>query len=544
MLEDASAAEFGGGATNTPYSTSSAMLRACACWALGELSRAEGLPEEATHAALLRAMTDPRLAEAPAARSAAASAIAAALRRRAGRRIGRRFSPRRRAAAGPGPTRFLRRTARATPRATPAATRTRTRRGSARRGSSPSPPRRRREVRRPGGGGAAVRRARRRGVEPHARAARAAPPLVETALEALVAVLDAAGEAADERRGDVVGSDAADLPPDPSLVALVPHACASLRRAWLPAAWGLDAWASPRGAACAGDSHMLEDGLGVQGGFGDEDDDAGAAGPPAACCMGDASRILAFALLNCPDALSGNQVSLGALVAAHAALLGEWDAWEEEEEEAAFFCVAEASRAVKRGALIVQDPALLAPLIDAHASFCASAMENAAALGAARARARRRDARPRRERRRRRLASPSRGEDRLRRRARTPRIPRRRRRRRRAAPRATARVRRRRRVARATSARGGSLGLTPNAVLGWARAAAGRSRRTPRGQRVPGRDERVGGEASRRRRARRPRRRRRGPRGEGRRRGVRAEGRRRAEGSARERDERRGGGGR
>ena len=78
------------------------------------------------------------------------------------------------------------------------------------------------------------------------------PPLVETALEALVAVLDAAGEAADERRGDVVGSDAADLPPDPSLVALVPHACASLRRAWLPAAWGLDAWASPRGAACAG----------------------------------------------------------------------------------------------------------------------------------------------------------------------------------------------------------------------------------------------------------------------------------------------------
>ena len=79
VLEDASAAEFGGGATNTPYATSSAMLRACACWALGELSRAEGLPEEATHAALLRAMTDPRLAEAPAARSAAASAIAAAL---------------------------------------------------------------------------------------------------------------------------------------------------------------------------------------------------------------------------------------------------------------------------------------------------------------------------------------------------------------------------------------------------------------------------------------------------------------------------------
>ena len=52
-------------------------------------------------------------------------------------------------------------------------------------------------------------------------------------------------------------------------------------------------------------------------------------------------------------------------------------------------------------------------------------------------------------------------------------------------------VRRRRRVGASDGARGGSLGLTPNAVLGVARRREGARGGRRRGQRVPGRDERM-----------------------------------------------------
>ena len=61
-------------------STLAVMIRANACWALGELAATEALPETLAHAALLRQLTDPAGADAPALRSAAASATAAAIR--------------------------------------------------------------------------------------------------------------------------------------------------------------------------------------------------------------------------------------------------------------------------------------------------------------------------------------------------------------------------------------------------------------------------------------------------------------------------------
>ena len=59
--------------------TASAMLRANACWALGELAATDAVPPSEAHAALLGCLTDPAGAEHPALRSAAAAAIAAAL---------------------------------------------------------------------------------------------------------------------------------------------------------------------------------------------------------------------------------------------------------------------------------------------------------------------------------------------------------------------------------------------------------------------------------------------------------------------------------
>jgi len=45
------------------------------------------------------------------------------------------------------------------------------------------------------------------------------------------------------------------------------------------------------------------------------------------------------------------------LAGAHAALLSEWEAWEEEEDESALEVVADAIAAFRRGALLVQHPA-------------------------------------------------------------------------------------------------------------------------------------------------------------------------------------------
>jgi uncharacterized membrane protein YgcG len=361
-------------------SVSSAMLRANACWALGELSATEDLPEEPTHAALLHTLTDPLGADQPAMRSAAASAIAAALR------------------ASCWPEDWA-------PLLTAAATAAVGRGGNC------------------GGDGgdkgdndadtddASRMRALRLiavaaevapehcGVHAvavplaaalaHAAATHtpappaALPPIVETALEALVAVVDAALDVTEdiEEDGDGGGGGAGDGT-HPSLVALVPHICDALRRAWLPQAWGLAAWSGTgEGGGGAGDRGGM-DTEGGGGGRGGGDD-----GQPVSCCMGDCSRLLSRALQWCPDTASAAHVQLGALVYAHAALLPEWDAWEEEEDEAATVVVADAIAALTRGALttLPHPPGAIPHLLAAYAQFLASAIDAAPALGAARA---------------------------------------------------------------------------------------------------------------------------------------------------------------
>ena len=91
------------------------------------------------------------------------------------------------------------------------------------------------------------------------------------------------------------------------------------------------------------------------------------------------------ALRWCPDAASGDQVRLAQLVAAHASLLPEWDAWEEEEEEAALEVLDDVSASFKRGALVVRDVNDMRPLFESYGQFIGTAIDQAPALGCARA---------------------------------------------------------------------------------------------------------------------------------------------------------------
>jgi uncharacterized membrane protein YgcG len=345
-------------------SVSGAMLRANACWALGELATTKALPEEPTHAALLHTLTEPLGVEQPAMRSAAASAIAAALHASC---WPENWAPLLTAAAaaaggvmmengGGGDDendasrlralRLIAVAAEVAPEhcgfsavATPLAA------ALARAAATRTPP-------------------------PPATL----PPLVETALEALVAVVDAAQEVVEDNEEDDDGFSGAGSATHPSLVALVPHICDALRRAWLPQAWGLEAWNAGGGGGGGGEGSGGGGGMDAEGGGG------GDGGQPVACCMGDCSQLLSRALRWCPDAL----------VAAHAALLHEWDAWEEEEEEAAMSVVGDAVAAFTRGVLIVPQQltggvSVMQPLLLAYSQFLSSAVDAAPALGAARA---------------------------------------------------------------------------------------------------------------------------------------------------------------
>ena len=195
------------------------------------------------------------------------------------------------------------------------------------------------------------------------------PPLVEAALEALVAVVEAAAETAEEEEEESREASPAlsfPKPPHPQLVALVPHCCDALRRAWLPSAWGLEAW--PASSGDSGDTGMMTGG---------DDGDLGsspAGGAPAPCCLGDCSRLLTKALEWCPDAASARAIDLGGLVVAHAELLEEWDALGEEEDASATAAVAAAAEAFARGSL---PPAAANAALPPYARFVADAIDSA-----------------------------------------------------------------------------------------------------------------------------------------------------------------------
>jgi len=352
-------------------SPAATMVRANACWALGELSATEALPEGPTHEALLRTLTDPAAAEDPVLRSAAASAIASALHASCWPKD---WAPLLTAAAAaadvgagadaddadPARLRALRLVAvaaevapehcGATELANPLAA------ALARSAAAftPAPP-------------------------------RTLPTIVETALESLVAVVDAAQEVVDDAAVDDEGEDDdASLgrkPPHASLVALVPHVCDALRRAWLPEAWGLAAWPTSSADVHGG---VGADHDGMMGA--DDDGDAGAEGSPIPCCMGDMSRLLSRAIRWCPDANASANVSLESLVAAHAKLLPDWDAWEEEEEEAACDVIADVAAAHARGRLrFSASGGGVDDVLSSYATFLSGAIDGARALGVARA---------------------------------------------------------------------------------------------------------------------------------------------------------------
>ena len=334
--------------------TASAMLRANACWALGELAATDAVPPSEAHAALLGCLTDPAGAEHPALRSAAAAAIAAALH----------------ASVWPGGL-----DAAAHGGGGGGGARAR-RRGRRRRVPAPRDQAHRRRC---GGGARALRRARhghgaRRGagsrrVGPDPAPPATLPPLVEAALEALVAVVEAAAETAEEEEEESREASPAlsfPKPPHPRLVALVPHCCDALRRAWLPSAWGLEAW--PASSGDSGDTGMMTGG---------DDGDLGsspAGGAPAPCCLGDCSRLLTKALEWCPYAASARAIDLGGLVVAHAELLEEWDALGEEEDASATAAVAAAAEAFARGSL---PPAAANAALPLYARFVADAIDSA-----------------------------------------------------------------------------------------------------------------------------------------------------------------------
>ena len=325
-------------------------VRAAACWALGELSNTGALPEEPTHAALLATLVDPVGKTQPALRSASASAIATSLHASC---WPKNWEPLLTAAAAAvndaaGEEEENASSLRALRLITVAAEVAPEHCGAANLANPLA--------------AALARAASSRTPAPPATL----PPVVETALEALVAVAQAAEETAeeDEEENDMDDDGAAGGgPPHPSLTSLVPHLCAALRRAWLPTAWGFDAW--NRG--------------------GQTDMEGEPTGAPVACCMGDCSRLLSRALRWCPDAASGDQVQLAQLVAAHASLLPEWDAWEEEEEEAALEVLDDVSASFKRGALVVRDVNAMRPLFESYGQFIGTAIDQAPALGCARA---------------------------------------------------------------------------------------------------------------------------------------------------------------
>ena len=335
--------------------TASAMLRANACWSLGELAATDAVPHNEAHAALLSCLTDPAGTEHPALRSAAASAVAAALH------------------AGVWPDDWTPLLTAAAAAAAPAAG-----------GEDDADASRLRAIRliavaaeaAPEHCGAAATATALAAALARAAAGRTPappatlPPLVEAALEALVAVADAAAETAEEEEEESHtredASAAFPKPPHPHLVALVPHCCDALRRAWLPSAWGLEAW--PASSGDSGDTGMMTGG---------DDGDLGASpagGRPAPCCMGDCSRLLAKALKWCPDAASAQAVELGNLVVAHAELLEEWDALGEEEDESATAAIAAAAEAFARGALPSAAASAAFPL---YAAFVADAIDTA-----------------------------------------------------------------------------------------------------------------------------------------------------------------------
>ena len=329
-------------------------VRAAACWALGELSDTEALPEEPTHAALLHALTDPIGKTQPALRSAAASGIAAALHASCWPKNWEPLLTAAAAVVNDASSETEENDAsslRALRLITVAADVAPEHCGAANLALPLA--------------AALARAAASRTPAPPATL----PPVVETALEALVAVVQAAEDTSEETddtsemENDMDAEEQVNKPPHPSLVALTPHLCDALRRAWLPSAWGVEAW----------NVH------------GHTDMEGEPTGAPVACCMGDMSRLLSRALRWCPDAASGDQVQLAQLVAAHASLLPEWDAWEEEEEEAALEVLDDVSASFKRGALVVRDVNAMRPLFESYGQFIATAVDQAPALGCARA---------------------------------------------------------------------------------------------------------------------------------------------------------------
>ena len=334
--------------------TASAMLRANACWALGELAATDAVPPSEAHAALLGCLTDPAGAEHPALRSAAAAAIAAALHASVWPEDWTPLLTAAAAAAAPErggeddadasrlrAIRLIAVAAEAAPEhcgAPATATALAAALARAASGRTPAPP-------------------------------ATLPPLVEAALEALVAVVEAAAETAEEEEEESREASPAlsfPKPPHPQLVALVPHCCDALRRAWLPSAWGLEAW--PASSGDSGDTGMMTGG---------DDGDLGsspAGGAPAPCCLGDCSRLLTKALEWCPDAASARAIDLGGLVVAHAELLEEWDALGEEEDASATAAVAAAAEAFARGSL---PPAAANAALPLYARFVADAIDSA-----------------------------------------------------------------------------------------------------------------------------------------------------------------------
>ena len=332
----------------------SAMLRANGCWSIGELAATDAVPASEAHAALLSCLTDPAGAEHPALRSAAASAIAAALHASVWPEDWTPLLTAAAAAAAPAAggeddtdasrlraIRLIAVAAEAAPEhcgAAATATALAAALARAAAGRTPAPP-------------------------------ATLPPLVEAALEALVAVVDAAAETAEEEEEESVLESSIHFskPPHPHLVALVPHCCDALRRAWLPSAWGLEAW--PASSGDSGDTGMM-----TGGDDGDGDASCPSGGTPAPCCMGDCSRLLVKALKWCPDAASAHAIELGGLVVAHAELLEEWDALGEEEDESATAAIAAAADAFTRGALPSAAASAAFPL---YAKFVADAIDTA-----------------------------------------------------------------------------------------------------------------------------------------------------------------------
>ena len=328
----------------------SAMLRANACWSVGELSGTEVVPATEAHALLLNCMIEPSGVEHPAMRSAAASAIASALHNSCWPED---WTPLLTAAAAAAnrnsdsdadtdasrlrAIRLIAVAAETAPEhcgTAATATALAAALANAAATSTPAPP-------------------------------NTFPPIVETALEALVGVVEAAAETVEEAMEEdedlgTLGTltNATTKAPHPHLVALVPAMCDALRRAWLPSAWGLDAW--PASSGDSGDGMLAED------------DASG--GKPVPCAMGDCSRLLSKSLKWCPDQASTHQINLGDLLVAHANLLPEWDAFAEEEDEAGLVSIVAACDAFTRGALPSN---AVAHALQNHVKFVADAVDSA-----------------------------------------------------------------------------------------------------------------------------------------------------------------------